>query len=55
MKRLFPVVAVVCCAVAGLTTPVGAYDMPALGIDAARAIAKFMEVADAHLADGSNR
>jgi metal-dependent hydrolase (beta-lactamase superfamily II) len=29
--------------------------LSALGIDVARAIAKFMEVPDAHLADGSNR
>lgn len=32
MKRLFPVVIVVCCVVAGLTTPVGAYDLPALNL-----------------------
>ena len=32
MKRLFPVVIVVCCVVAGLTTPAGAYDLPALNL-----------------------
>jgi hypothetical protein len=32
MKRLFVVAVVVCCAVGGLTMPVGAYDMPALNL-----------------------
>ncbi len=32
MKRLFPVVVVVCCVIAGLTTPAGAYDEP-LGLN----------------------
>jgi hypothetical protein len=32
MKRLFLVVVVVCCALAGLTMPVGAYDLPSVNL-----------------------
>ena len=32
MKRWFPVVVVVCCVVAGLTMPAGAYDLPAVNL-----------------------